>query len=76
MEFSDKDLVHLLKNLVKEQALKALKGCVGKPFQYYRDTLVRRYRGPGAKWKRLGQLGRIFQRPQDNVDQFYQYLKS
>ena len=56
--------------------MKALKGCVGKPFQYYRDTLVRRFRGPGAKWKRLGQFERIVQRPRDNVDQFYQYLKS
>ena len=76
LELTDKEKIYLLKNLVKDQALTALRSFVGKTFQEYQDILLRRFRGPGAMWKKLDRLGRIVQRPRDNIDQYYQYQVS
>ena len=42
----------------------------------YRQALLRRFRGPGALWRRLSKVNRIVQRSKDNVDQYYQFQKS
>ena len=76
MELNDKGKVHLLKNLCKKQALTILKSCTGKSFRAYREALLRRFRGPGAKWRRLNRIGRISQRGRANVDQYYSYFIS
>ena len=32
--------------------IRYLRGCIGKRFIEFQETLIRRFRGPGAKWKR------------------------
>ena len=58
----------LCKRLMKDQALTTLKSCSGKLLLEYRQALLRRFREPGALWRRLSKVNRIVQRSKDNVD--------
>ena len=73
---SDKELVYMLKNLMKGAALTCLKVCQGQSFKDHRDVLTRKYRGPGYKWTKLHSIVMTSQKTGQSIDLYYQSLES
>ena len=74
LELNDFEMIHLLKNLMKGQALMVMRTCSGKPFSEYKRVLIEKFRGPGAKWVRLSKIDRIVQIEGHSIVRYYDYL--
>ena len=76
VEPTDRELVYMMKNVMKGSALICLAVCKGKTFKDHVEVLTRKYRGPGAKWKRLSLLEDTRQSFRATIDDFYQDLET